>query len=449
MTEYSIYYLVYFAVFLQLIGLTFAAIIDPYINKKHRLVILINCALTLVLIIQNYLDYSFSLDNSKYFGRIIVGIVGYSVRPIIIVMWLYLIRRNQNLKIAWGLVIVNALIHMTALFSDICFTISTDNSFMRGPLGFTCHVVSAILLLYLFWLSADMYIESVNKKIDSKVVSQVNDISGGLTSEKMKQELRKYGYGLEGLVPTWCVLTIIISVVLDSEVFFDYEPIVFLTIAIVSCNLFYYIWMHLGFVREHEEDIKAEQRIQIMKSQIQPHFMYNTLSTIQALCLTDPGRAADTAERFGTYLRQNLDSLDQSELIPFKKELEHTRVYVGIEQIRFPSIDVEYEVNEAEVSDLNIPALTIQPLVENAIRHGVRSKEYGVIRVSAQKAGDYFEIIVEDNGMGFDPQILESQNNEHIGIRNVSERIRKLCNGNLKVESKPDEGTCVTITIPV
>ena len=448
MNDYFSVYLIYISVFLQLIGLTFAAIIDPYISKKHRTVILINCFLTLVLIIQNYLECSFGLTESMYFQRLIVSIIGYSVRPVIVVMWLYLMRRNQNLKIAWGLVIVNALIHMTALFSGICFTITPSNTFSRGPLGYTCHIVSAVLLLYLLWLSADMYIDSVNRKIDSKGLSQVNDISEGLSGEQMKQELMKYGYGIEGFVPTWCVLTIVFAVILDSKLYSDYEPIVFLTVAIVSCNLFYYIWLHLGFVREREKDIKAQQRIEIMKSQIQPHFMYNTLSTIQALCLTDPNRAADTAERFGTYLRQNLDSLDQSELIPFEKEMEHTRVYVDIEQIRFPSIDVEYDIKETDVSALDIPPLTIQPLVENAIRHGVRSKEHGVVRVSAYREEDNYVIIVEDNGKGFDPQILSHQDSEHIGIRNVTERIKSLCDGSVKVESKPDEGTCVTITIP-
>lgn len=449
MNEYEPYYLIYFAVFLQLIGLTFAAFVDPYISKRHKTVILINCLLTFVLIMQNYMDCSFSLQPTMFFQRKVTGIIGYSIRPVILVMWLYLICKNQRLIFAWALVIINALVHLTALFSGVCFTITPENVFERGPLGYTCHMISAVLLVYLFWLSADMYVESVDRKITSKGNVQINDISQGLSSDQMKQEIMKYGYGIEGLLPVACVLIIIISVILDSKIVFDYEPIVFLTIAIVSSNLFYYIWLHLGFVKEHEHDLQAQQRIQIMKSQIQPHFLYNTLSTIQALCLTDPDKAADTAERFGTYLRQNLNSLDQSELIPFEKEMEHTRVYAEIEQIRFPSIEVTYDVKEVEDSGLDIPALTVQPLVENAIRHGVRSKTQGIIHVSASKKESFYVITVEDNGRGFDTEVLKNQDNEHIGIQNVKERLESLCNGKLTVNSRPGEGTMVTIRIPV
>ncbi len=258
MNDFFSVYLIYFAVFMQLIGLTFAAIIDPYINKKHRTVILINCFLTLVLIIQNYLECSFGLVKSEYFYRLIVSILGYVIRPVIIVMWLYLIRKKQRLIMAWILIAINALIHLTALFTDVCFTISPDNSFQRGPLGYTCHVISGILLLYLFWLSSDMYIDSVNGKIESKGINTSNNSLSAAGSNQLKKELMKYGYGLAGLIPTWCVIMIILSVVMDTKIYSDYEPIVFLTVAIVSSNLFYYIWLHLGFVREYEENIRTK-----------------------------------------------------------------------------------------------------------------------------------------------------------------------------------------------
>ena len=447
MIDFYPFYLIYFAIFLQLIGMIMVAVIDPYINSRQRLIVLANCLLIFVLVVQNYLDYFFGLDDSKIMQRIITSIVGYSVRPIIIMLWISLIKKKQSIKWGWGLVILNVLVHMTVIFSDICFNIKPSNEFHRGPLGYTCHIVSAVLLLYLYWMSADMYIDSVGKKMADNNSSGTGDYSGNMSGEGMKKELIKYGYGIEGLVPIWNVLIIIVSVVLDTKDLY-YGPLVFLTTAIVSCNTFYYIWLHLGFVRERVEESKAKQRIQIMKSQIQPHFMYNALSTIQALCLTDPKLAADTAERFGTYLRQNIDSLDQSDLISLKQEIEHTKVYASIEQIRFPSIDIEYDVDETKLSGLDLPALTIQPLVENAIRHGVRSKEHGVVKVSAHRKEKFYEIIVEDNGVGFDTKVLQAQSGEHIGIKNVTERIESLCDGTLEVKSTPNEGTCVTIHIP-
>ncbi len=180
-------------------------------------------------------------------------------------------------------------------------------------------------------------------------------------------------------------------------------------------------------------------------SQIQPHFLYNTLSSIQALCLTDSEKAFDVTEKFGTYLRQNIDSLDRPELIPFEKELEHTRVYSEIEMIRFPSIRMEYDTPD---TGFMIPALTVQPLVENAIRHGVRSVENGLVRVSSKKAGGFHEIVISDNGKGFDAAAAENADGTHIGIRNVRERLASLCCGTMTIESAENAGTKITIRIP-
>ena len=176
----------------------------------------------------------------------------------------------------------------------------------------------------------------------------------------------------------------------------------------------------------HEEDLKAQQRIKIMMSQIRPHFLYNTLSSIQALCLADPEKAFEVTERFGTYLRQNIDSLDQPKLIPFPKELEHTRVYSEIEMIRFPSIRIEYDTEDV---DFRLPALTVQPIVENAIRHGVRGKAEGVVRISTRKINGFHEIGITD-------------------IRSVRERLAGMCSGTMTVESRIGAGTRVTIRIP-
>ena len=129
----------------------------------------------------------------------------------------------------------------------------------RGPLGYSCHVISGVLLLYLFWLSTDTYIESVNFGIDKNKSASIPDVSNSVSSINMRQELKKYGYGLEALIPTFCVLVIIVSVVLDSKIYLADQPIAFLTMAIVSCNLFYYLWLHLGFVRAYEEEKKAKE----------------------------------------------------------------------------------------------------------------------------------------------------------------------------------------------
>ena len=96
----------------------------------------------------------------------------------------------------------------------------------------------------------------------------------------------------------------------------------YLTDAIVTDCILYYNWLHMRFVKEYEEALRARQRIEIMMSQMQPHFLYNTLMTIQALCRKDPEKAFEITGRFGIYLRQNIDSLEHMELIPLKIRLK-------------------------------------------------------------------------------------------------------------------------------
>ena len=149
--------------------------------------------------------------------------------------------------------------------------------------------------------------------------------------------------------------------------------------------------------------------------------------------------------KFSSYLRQNLNTLEFPGLISFEKELEHTRSYADIEMVRFPNIRVEYAIED---SGFSVPPLTVQPIVENAIRHGVRIREEGIIRVSAYQTEEGHEILISDNGVGFDVQTLGQNEGTHIGLKNVKERIETMCGGSVTVESRIDEGTRVTICIP-
>ena len=130
---------------------------------------------------------------------------------------------------------------------------------------------------------------------------------------------------------------------------------------------------------------------------------------------------------------------------PFQKELEHTRLYAQIETQRFPNVQVEYRIDD---TDFEVPALTIQPLVENAIRHGVRSRADGLVMVSTVREGDAHRITVQDNGVGFDPRQQLSDEEPHIGIRNVRERVEKMCGGDLVLTSEIGKGTSVTMVFP-
>ena len=395
---------------LQLFGMSFAVLTDRYLQKKHRRDLLIIAALLLCLVAQNLLETRL-MQGDHVFARTLTAIAGYSIRPLILLLFLRIVSPQNSHWLGWLLVGINAAVHLTALFSPICFTITADNSFCRGPLGYTCHGISMLLLLNLMSLTIREY-----------------------------RHDRKQGLW----IPLLNALLVVAAMAADTLLTVSL-PISFLTVTMVSCCVFYYVWLHQQFVRRHERDLMAEQRIQIMMTQIQPHFLYNTLSTIQALCAIDPAKAVEITGKFSSYLRQNLNTLEFPGLISFEKELEHTRSYADIEMVRFPNIRVEYAIED---SGFSVPPLTVQPIVENAIRHGVRIREEGIIRVSAYQTEEGHEILISDNGVGFDVQTLGQNEGTHIGLKNVKERIETMCGGSVTVESRIDEGTRVTICIP-
>ncbi len=405
--------LIIVALLLQLAVLTLAVQTDPYIRKDNKKTMMFIVVLLFTLIMQNYIGYRMDVIGTMPYWRTIVGIYGYMVRPTILLLFLYIVSPDEKHLVAWILIIINALVHLTALFSGICFYIDAANEFHRGPLGFTCHAISLVLMLWLLVLTMREF-------------------------NRVKK--------LETWIPVINLAIITVAVIVDT--FMDYRnyPASFLTISAVSCSLSYDIWLHFQFARRHEQTMIADQRIRIMISQIQPHFLYNTLSTIQALCRIDPEKAFETTEKFGMYLRNNLESLNQSTLIPFEEELEHTKIYADIEMIRFPKIDVTYDIEDV---DFEVPALSLQPIVENAIRHGVRVREHGVVAVSAKRIRDLHVIKIKDNGKGFDIAQLEKADSSHIGIRNVKERVETLCGGQMTIRSNPGKGTTVWIRIPV
>ncbi|MBQ1820132.1 MAG: histidine kinase [Clostridia bacterium] len=397
---------------LQLLGLALVVLLDPYIGKKQRRLLLLNAALIASLIAENIVSDWFVVHGDVPPWRTLFAVYAYAVRPLALLLICCIAAPNRKHTPFWILLGANALLNATALFSHICFWIE-DNRYHRGPLGYSCHIVSAIILLYLLYLT--------------------------FTAQPKRDRFQL-------IVPIINVALVVAGALMDTFIAHTQSGITFLSVAMVSSALFYYIWLHLKFVHDHEKALEAESRIRIMMSQIQPHFLYNTLSSIQALCRIDPEKAFDVTEKFGTYLRSNIDSLDRPDLIPFTKELEHTRVYSEIEMIRFPNVRVDYDVTDAGFS---VPALTVQPLVENAIRYGVRIRKEGIVTVSSKRAGNCHEIVISDNGKGFDTSLLKTADGTHIGVRNVRERIEKMCGGTLTVESAVGEGTTVTIRIPL
>ncbi len=189
----------------------------------------------------------------------------------------------------------------------------------------------------------------------------------------------------------------------------------------------------------------TESRVSTMMSQIRPHFIYNTLGSIEQLCNIDPPKAGELVHNFAKYLRGNFGELDNPKPILMSQEMEHVHHYINIENVRFPDMTFSFEMNS---DDFHIPALTIQPIVENAIKHGLmKLQKGGTIRVISYETDTHYCVMVEDDGVGFDTDLLLDER-KHVGIRNIRGRLKAMVNGTLEIESTEGVGTKVLITIP-
>ena len=196
-------------------------------------------------------------------------------------------------------------------------------------------------------------------------------------------------------------------------------------------------------IKEDEKQIK-EANIKIMMSQIQPHFVYNTLSSISTLISIDPNKAQKALDDFTDYLRMNFSTLTQTKLVSFEDELKHIKTYVNLEKMRFNNrLNVSFDI---QVSDFLIPPLCIQPLVENAIKHGILKKVEGgsvILKTYEDKDAYYVEVI--DDGVGFNMDEIDFKGNKHIGLNNVKHRISTMTKGDIIFTSEPNKGTKVLV----
>ena len=202
----------------------------------------------------------------------------------------------------------------------------------------------------------------------------------------------------------------------------------------------------VGLVRSYTEqkDEATRQRTRIAVLQMRPHFIHNTLMSIYYLCAQDPEKAQRVIKDFSRYLQSNFTAVAQEGTISFAKELEHTRAYLAVEQARYEGqLFVKFDTPN---TFFRVPALTVQPIVENAIQHGL-DPDLGPLYVSVitEDAPDGVRIIVEDTGPGYAP----TDGTPQFALDNIRERLKTLCGGTLEIEPREAGWTKVTIRIPV
>lgn len=193
-------------------------------------------------------------------------------------------------------------------------------------------------------------------------------------------------------------------------------------------------------------------RINNSASQMQPHFLYNALSSIREVVLQNPKYASDLMYDFTVYLRACIRTMQSGELITIQQEMDNIRAYVNIEKMRMGNrLNMVYDLCSEE---FEVPPLSIQPLVENAIRHGVykRGKKGGTVSVKTDTVEKYNRVIIEDDGVGFDYQKVrdevEKKERQSIGLDNVMFRLTKQQNAKVVINSKMNVGTRITIWFP-
>lgn len=179
-------------------------------------------------------------------------------------------------------------------------------------------------------------------------------------------------------------------------------------------------------------------------SELQPHFIFNSLTNIKYLIKKNPEVAENAIDKFTKYLRRNLDTITDQELIPFSEELEHTRTYLWLEMLRFGDLKVEYSIDNDEFL---IPPLSLQPVVENAVRHGVTKKVGGgTIKIYVREMPDCYKITVKDDGLGFNSKDLEVDI-ANAGILDIRKRLFEMNRSKISIASTEGVGTTVTYMI--
>ena len=313
------------------------------------------------------------------------------------------------LKVIIALWIVYVALLTSTWFTDYIYVITPDNDYRRGSLYFVL-LVPIILIIIL---------------ILSKIYMN-----------KDKLSTRQY----------WSLVLYMIMPLICTALQMYFYGILFITFGTSIAALLIYV---NALIDQSERSLKqaeinAAQRINIMKLQMRPHFVFNTLMSIYYLIDQDPSKAQNVLLDFSNYLRQNYSALTNEDTISFEAELEHTKAYLAVEQIRFEGkITMEYDTPH---TDFRLPPLTLQPIVENAVKHGTDpNSEPLTIWITTRKTENASELSVANNGIEFGSSESEGT---HIALDNIRERLALICNGTISITGREGGGTVVTIVLP-
>lgn len=391
-------------------------------KDRQRMLFVLLCAFNISMSLGDITDWLHSIVRQPWYSNVLwAGMLVYWISSSLLLLSFtgymigHLAAKVTVHKSFWHCAAILAAAHIAgsilSIWNGMFFTITADGGYERGSWFWLSQLIPFLLYVldFLIFIIYRKYLERKDFYI----------LSGYILLPIAAEVIQMFNYGIALLNPAVALGLLIIFVNIQSE---------------------------QELRMEQQEKELANARIDIMLSQIQPHFLYNSLTAIRRLCNVDPQKARECIKDFSLFLRANMNSLTSKTPIPFEQEMKHTMSYLNLEQQRFHSrLQVVYDIKARE---FDIPPLTIQPIVENAVRHGILKRtQGGRITIRSEEKKEKYCITVQDDGVGFEADTYVKGKHDHIGIANVRERLEAMCGGTLEIQSVPGEGTTATITI--
>lgn len=406
------------------LNLLLGLIIIIYANRRQKIpatsVVIWLIITLIVIIIAEYFDKRAASLSHPAVSGMIVSAVWYILRPLLILWEVYLLTPERKRRIVYTIPeVVNTIIMLAAFVQPgrWVFGYDDNNIFWREPLGFSPYIVSFLYLVLIIYQSFRYFKIAENRKMSMPVLYMVLSTFLICTLEYMD------------------ILVGYVDEIIASNFLFYY---------IYLCSVYQEKIKEMLLIREQE---LSKNRLMLMQNQIRPHFIYNSLTTIQSLC--SDKEAIKAISEFSGFLRGSVDMLTETECIPVYRELNTVKNYLALVKRRFgdklqTDIDIEDE-------NFVLPAFSIQILVENAVEHGIRKKPdgKGTLWVHVYTDSDMHIVDVTDDGIGYDMSKVPDAQENHVGLMNLNERLNIMCNGTLEILSCPGIGTMVIIKIPV
>ena len=312
-------------------------------------------------------------------------------------------------KIMMAVMGVDIAVSLIAPFTDIFYIVTPESQFIRGSLWF-------------LWMTP-------------LVLMMVLNIAGVI--KRRKKLSKKYLIAL-------LVYLLPMTAAIIVHTFFPVELYVVFGMVLLALVMFVLILSDNMEQYARQQQEIAHQRASVLVLQMRPHFIYNTMMTIYYLCKQDTDKAQQVTLDFTNYLRKNFSAIASKDTIPFTDELKHTQAYLAVEQAQHEdNLFMEFDTPHTR---FRVPPLTLQPLVENAIKHGMKLEGEPLhIYVKTRKTNSGSKIIVENDGPDYKPA---DDNEPHIALKNIRERLEMMCKGKMVMLPRTGRGTVVKVMIP-